>query len=427
MKIAVFTHVEHKKEGDSYYAYGPYIWEMNLWFRKVNGIEIVAPAGTRANPANQCYSRKDIIFTEIPAINFKNGKNFFTSILRLPLIVSIIFTSMKRADHLHLRCPGNIGLLACLVQIMFPGKRKTAKYAGNWDPGAVQPWSYKFQKWVLNNTFLTRNMKVLVYGDWPEQTRIIHSFFTASFSEKQISAVREKNFSTPINFLFVGNLVPGKNPLIGIQLVKEIIVLRNLTGQFPKIFLKIYGDGVDREMLESFCKEEKLEGLVQFFGNRPLEELKEAYQNAHFIILPSQSEGWPKAIAEGMFFGCIPIATAVSCVPWMLNYGSRGVLIPVAARGEESNEKRIAVEWGERKVESLEVKKRMNTKKSEKDVIEETGVKIITLIQDPEKMRRMSLEAQKWSQQYTLERFENAIQEVLSITQPFKEKLKREV
>ncbi len=28
-----------------------------------------------------------------------------------------------------------------------------------------------------------------------------------------------------------------------------------------------------------------------------------------------------------MFFGVIPIATAVSCVPFMLDYGKRGILI----------------------------------------------------------------------------------------------------
>jgi hypothetical protein len=31
-----------------------------------------------------------------------------------------------------------------------------------------------------------------------------------------------------------------------------------------------------------------------------------------------------KAIAEGMFWGCIPVGTAVSCVPFMLDEGKRG-------------------------------------------------------------------------------------------------------
>ncbi|QED37741.1 glycosyltransferase [Antarcticibacterium arcticum] len=46
-------------------------------------------------------------------------------------------------------------------------------------------------------------------------------------------------------------------------------------------------------------------------------------------------------------------------------------------------------------------------------MLEETVQKIIELLKDPEEMRRMSMEAQEWSQQYTLEKFENAIKEIL--------------
>ena len=62
-------------------------------------------------------------------------------------------------------------------------------------------------------------------------------------------------------------------------------------------------------------------------GNQTLEVLKKAYQQSHFIILPSMSEGWPKVVAEGMFWGCLPIATRVSCVPNMLDNGERGLLL----------------------------------------------------------------------------------------------------
>ena len=55
--------------------------------------------------------------------------------------------------------------------------------------------------------------------------------------------------------------------------------------------------------------------------------IKEVLKKSDFLILPSKSEGWPKAIAEAMFFGTIPIATKISCVPYMLGYGKRGILI----------------------------------------------------------------------------------------------------
>ncbi|UJH92493.1 glycosyltransferase family 4 protein [Antarcticibacterium sp. 1MA-6-2] len=247
---------------------------------------------------------------------------------------------------------------------------------------------------------MTRNIKVLVYGEWPNQSNNILPFFTASFPEKEIFDAKEKSFNNPFRFLFVGNLVRGKNPLKAIKMVQELQTLMGLNQESWQLHLNIYGDGPERAMLEYYCEKHNLKRLVRFKGNRTLEELKMAYEDAHFVILPSQSEGWPKAVAEGMFFGCIPIATAVSCVPWMLNYGSRGILIPDLGKREEEREKGERVESGKWKEESHEV-------------LDETVKKIVKIIKDPVEMRRISRQAQEWSQQYTVEKFEEAIKKVL--------------
>ena len=410
MRFAIFTHVEHIKLKSGYHAYSPYVREMNVWLRHVDEVEVIATGrpgdwetlglretGTGGkNGMGMAYEHSKLTFTEVPAFNFLNFIASVKSLLKIPYIFFRILGAMRRADHMHLRCPGNMGLLAAVAQIFFPSKPKSAKYAGNWDPVAKQPWTYRFQKWVLNNRFLTRNMQVLVYGDWPGQSKNIVPFFTASFSEEEKAKVVKKVFSEPYTFLFVGNLVEGKRPLEAIKLVEELnLVLKNAMDQEIRANIEIYGDGQEREMLENHCRENKLEKMVNFKGNRSLEELKAAYQKAHFVILPSRSEGWPKALAEGMFFGCIPIATPVSCVPWMLNHGCRGVVLEECSQGPTAKGQQLK-------------KSGQRTKDREDDV-----KKIIRLLADREKMQRISDDAKDWSQQYTLERFEEAIQEVL--------------
>jgi hypothetical protein len=64
-------------------------------------------------------------------------------------------------------------------------------------PNLKKPWSYQLQQWILSNTFLTRNMKVLVYGVWDGQSQNIYPF-TASYSEIKISS---KKLQTPIDFV----------------------------------------------------------------------------------------------------------------------------------------------------------------------------------------------------------------------------------
>ena len=55
------------------------------------------------------------------------------------------------------------------------------------------------------------------------------------------------------------------------------------------------------------------------------------------------SEGWPKVIAEGMFWGCLPIATRVSCVPNMLNNGKRGIILELTLQEDvkKNNDQKI--------------------------------------------------------------------------------------
>ncbi|PZX92441.1 glycosyltransferase family 1 protein [Flavobacterium aquariorum] len=380
MKFAIITQVSHVFQKGNYFAYAPYVREMNVWSKYVDEFIIVAPLIQASNTVIDIpYNQENIEFFKIESINLLGFKSIFNAILKISKISRQIFKAMKEADHIHLRCPGNIGLLGCLVQILFPNKPKTAKYAGNWDPKAKQPWSYRLQKWILSNTFLTRNMQVLVYGEWEGSTKNIKPFFTATYSEMDKVAIQSLDLNRGINFVFVGALVSGKNPMYAMKL------LDTLYKKGYNVSLNFYGEGIERKALESYIASNGLEKIVQLKGNQNQKVVTEAYQNSHFVILPSQSEGWPKALAEGMFWGCVPIATPVSCVPFMLDFGERGVLLQM--NRELCSDWRSNLEQDVRKVEAV-----VNDKV------------------DYDTKRR---KASDWSRKYTLEVFESAIKKML--------------
>jgi glycosyltransferase involved in cell wall biosynthesis len=256
------------------------------------------------------------------------------------------------------------------VQVFFPSKLKTTKYAGNWDPSAkTQPKSYKVQKWLLSHTFLTKNMTVLVYGQWQNQTKNIKSFFTATYRDIEKPPFQQKNYTEVINFLFVGSLVEGKRPLFAIKMIEQ------LHSDGIKCCLEVFGDGVLREELQAYIELNQID-YIKLHGNQTKEVLKKYLSKSHFSILASKSEGWPKAIAEAMFFGVIPISTRVSCVPFMLDNEARGILI------------------------DPEITSAINRVKAE----------LIT----PKGLQLMAKEAQNWSQNYTLDYFESEIKKLLS-------------
>jgi glycosyltransferase involved in cell wall biosynthesis len=343
---------------------------MNLWLKHVDEVVLLAPKINKSKSLiDISYKHDNLNFKEVSLIEFTNVKQAFLSLFKLPLILFKIFKACKSADHIHLRCPGNIGLLGCLVQMLFPNKVKTAKYAGNWDPGASQPLSYKFQKWILSNTILTKKMKVLVYGDWKNQSKNIKPFFTATYSNEERVLPKVRDYSGCITFLFVGGLVEGKRPLFAIQIV-EALMKKGVKAQ-----LCLYGDGVLKSELQKYIAENNLGDCVKLCGNQNKDTVKKALQNAHFLILPSKSEGWPKAIAEAMFFGVLPISTSVSCVPFMLDYGKRGVLIDYNLKSATET--------------------------------------VLSSLSSLESLKSMSKNAFKWSQNYTLDVFETEIIKLL--------------
>lgn len=371
MKLALLTHVPHIVRENRYYAYGPYVKEMNLWFKYVDAVILVAPKQQGDISAIELpYEHSNIQFKSVPAFSLLSVKEIGKTILRLPKIFREVYSAMKEADHIHLRCPGNMGLIACIVQIFFPGKNKTAKYAGNWDPNSKQPWSYRLQKWILNNTRLTRNMKVLVYGEWEGAGKNIKPFFTATYTERDKQDIALRIPEGRIKLLFVGTLSKGKKPLYAVKLAEA------LQKSGCEVHLDVYGEGAERTEMECYIRTNGLEKTIELHGNQNAKTVEKAYRESHFLILPSQSEGWPKVVAEAMFWGCVPVATKVSCVPNMLANNKRGILLTLS------------------ETEDLAL--------------------LQQCIVNRETYREKAKQALEWSRQFTLDYFEKEIQKMLA-------------
>lgn len=371
MNFVIITHVPHIVEQNHYFAYAPYVREMNIWIKKIDKLCIVAPMSKSQKTAiDSNYEHHNIEFFTVEGFDVLGVKSVFDTVFKIPKICWSIYLAMQKADHIHLRCPGNMGLLASFIQILFPGKIKTAKYAGNWDPKSKQPLSYKLQKWILSNTMLTRNMQVLVYGQWEESSKNIKPFFTATYHEFDKMPVVSKDLKQQIHFVFVGALVSGKNPLYAIQLVEKLFK------KGRNVALTLYGEGAERKKLEQYISQNNLANIISLKGNQTQEMVRKAYEQSHFVILPSDSEGWPKAVAEGMFWGCVPVATKVSCVPFMLDYGNRGVLLELGLE-KDSNQLEVLLQceldYGSKSQKAIDWSRKYTL-----DVFEEEIEKLLT-------------------------------------------------
>ena len=142
-----------------------------------------------------------------------------------------------------------------------------------------------------------------------------------------------------------------------------------------KVNLNFYGDGILRDDLAQYIATHNLGNIVSLKGNQTKETVLKAYQGSHFLILPSKSEGWPKVVAEAMFWGCVPIVSKVSCVPYMVGDGRRGVVL---------------------------IEKLSQDISQIKAVLDNNGV-----------YQKMASEAKIWSRQFTTDKFEAEIKNLL--------------
>ena len=141
------------------------------------------------------------------------------------------------------------------------------------------------------------------------------SFNNPCLTKKEISSNREiglkKIFNGKLTFCFIGRLEEAKG----------LPVLLDAFGKLDKIDwidkLHCVGEDHGRKKNERINFPNNIS--INFHGLLDRKGINHIYENSHFIILPSQSEGFPKVLAEASSFGCIPIVPPIPSILSSIN------------------------------------------------------------------------------------------------------------
>ncbi|MBV8903681.1 MAG: glycosyltransferase family 4 protein [Acidobacteriia bacterium] len=182
--------------------------------------------------------------------------------------------------------------------------------------------SVRFQKWLLTSGWWRG--PVTVYGNWPGQPAHVIPFFTSVLNRAQIARARaaseRKRFQAPLHVLYVGRLSASKN------VDKLLEALHTVRNRGYRMQATIVGDGPERYKLEILRNRLDLGEDVQFAGAVDFDRVINLLESSDVLVLASNTEGWPKAIAEAMAFGLICIGSDRGLIPQMLGEG-RGLLV----------------------------------------------------------------------------------------------------
>jgi glycosyltransferase involved in cell wall biosynthesis len=255
-----------------------------------------------------------------PAIGGRGFCNRLRIIREYFRLAFIILINIYKADVIHSRGPSHSAIITVFYSLFFRNKIYWHKYAGNWIR-KDDPLSYSINKLLLKKA---KGTIVTINGCWPDQPDHVISYENPCLTEQERNEGREilmsKDFSGALDFAFIGQLTESKG-------VGRIIEAFKILSKEPRIgFLHIAGDGADRSRYETLALEAGIR--CKFYGFLPKDEVNKILIKSHVLLLPSESEGFPKVVAEGSNYGCIPVVSDVSCLDQYIENNINGFILP---------------------------------------------------------------------------------------------------
>lgn len=328
MKLVIISNMAHYRGADGIVGHGATTREIDALAALFEEVRHVACLHDGPPPASALRYRAPNV--ELVPVEPAGGSELTDKldILRLaPRYLRTIQRELRGADAVHVRCPANVSLFGLIALALARSpRRRWVKYAGNWRPTHHEPLWYKLQRLWLERPF--HGASVTINGQWADQPAHVYSFVNPCLTDAELAAGRvaaaQKLLEVPIRVLFVGHLGAAKNPRVAIEAV------RLLREQRIEARLDLAGGGAEQAELAALVERQGLDPHVTLHGSLPREQLDRLYAAAHFVVLPSTTEGWPKVLSEGMASGAVPIATDVGSIPDTLARIGTGRALPGA-------------------------------------------------------------------------------------------------
>ena len=297
-------------------------------FKKGNDIQILSVFDPSSIWAPAHYQKLDVRIIKLPSKEFKS---ILWSVPRFKSY-RILWSVMKDVDILHIWAPYYIIAILPLIFSFFIRKKTRPKIILTFD--TIPGYSFKFEN---IQDFL---MKVyhIVIGSWlfrRADSRTLYGSQLLNFAQKahlgnnfrilptgvdvfptQMPIRRSREFT----ILFIGILNTRKG-VPSLLRALEILYKKNID-----FSANIIGDGPQREEYENLCKSLGIEASVKFTGRTA--NVKEYYEKAHVLTLPSLGEGLPGVVMEAMSYSVPVITSDIPCLRELIPDKSIGILTP---------------------------------------------------------------------------------------------------
>lgn len=319
-KLLIHTWTAYKKNDDFFlpYMHWVYLNEIQQYFTKVY---IVVPVG-------EVTDAKDLVPMQFPHVeilavpfysNYKGAtKTFFHYVKH--------YNNLPPIDVAYSRYPAPFGWLQ---KIFLNKKERIIHYVGDpIDAARNNPNFSKLKKVMLTSLFAPENKLF----EWACKGANIYTNgfrITEMLDKKNIQATplisstlrdndfyfeENKNFKDTPKLIYIGYLRTAKGVETIIKAFNKFLVY------FPKATLSVVGEGEHELELKKLAKQLNIDKNVVFYGFiDDRERLNRLLRSHHLFCFGSLSEGSPRVILEAMANGLNVLSTPVGSLPYVFN------------------------------------------------------------------------------------------------------------
>ena len=241
---------------------------------------------------------------------------------RLPRLMRSIHRLVGESRAVSVRVPGPIGVVAT-ASAMVLNRPVIAEVVGDVgdviDSGAggslarlLRPVIVAVTRWQVRRAAVVRYVtQAALQRSYPARAGVT----SIALSEVRIEQGRRDSVqTTPMSLVAVGSLE---------QLYKghDVLIraLVSLAEQHPAVSLTIVGEGDRRAELEALCNDLGVADRVRFAGFiADRDELLDLVASHSIFVMPSRTEGLPRALIEAMALGVPCVGSRVGGIPELL-------------------------------------------------------------------------------------------------------------
>jgi glycosyltransferase involved in cell wall biosynthesis len=325
MRVLLTSEARFERTPDGQ-VWGPPAYGRALWARYLDVFSSVMIAArvadvTVASPGCVAASSSDVQFC--PLVPYSGLSGLITN---LPRVRASVVTAVQSTTAVIVRAPSPIAYLTSRAAASV-GRPFAAEIVGDSDQvfsrGAFHHPLRMPIRWVARSTQrqLSREALAVLYVThtalqrrYPTRGQT-YAASDAALDDLAFAAEERHESNPPAEFVLVtvGGLdQPYKGTGVLLDAVHE------LRGHGASVKLRIVGDG---RLLAHYKRQAEGLGLspaVEFLGQQDRAGVRAALDSAHLFVLPSLTEGLPRALLEAMARGLPAVATNVGGVPELL-------------------------------------------------------------------------------------------------------------